>query len=121
MDHVAEQRSALGARALDGMNVRDQFEEFSSRVSELCSHISVREDEEGPYVFALGLESTHTLQLRKVNDRYVVQLWHGPDVETETIVEEPSFQTAEAAFDVAEQWLQRDAIKQHAQLRPPTG
>ncbi len=91
------------------MNTQTQLQEFASDASDVCSHISVREDENGPYIFALGLKQMHTLQLRKVGDKYVVQLWLGPDWETETLVSEPAFETAEQAFEVATKWLQLDS------------
>jgi hypothetical protein len=91
------------------MNDRSQFEEFASSVSSLCNHVSVREDEDGPYVFALGLDVTHTLQIRTVGENYLVQLWHGPDAEQESVVGEPVFFHAQSAFDAAREWLQRAA------------
>jgi hypothetical protein len=85
------------------------FSGFASEVSALCSHISVRSDENGPYVFALGLKETHTLQLRKQKGSFVVQLWHGKTAEEERIVGEPRFPSADRAFQAAKEWLAKDA------------
>jgi hypothetical protein len=90
-------------------NTQKQFETFARSVSDLCSHISVRDDENGPYIFALGLKNTHTLQLRRIGDNYVAQLWHGQSAENETIVAEPVFSTIEVAFANAREWLLKDA------------
>jgi hypothetical protein len=95
---------------LDAMSLKAEFEEFALSVDGLCSHISLRQDEDGPYIFALGVKGTHTLQLRKAGGDYFVQLWYGPDAETERVVGKPAFSAAVAAFDVAREWLQRDAI-----------
>ena len=92
------------------MSVTAQFEEFAQSVHDLCNHISVRQDEDGPYIFALGLKETHTLQLRKIADRYVIELWYGPDSDSERVIGEPEFETAAAAFEVAREWLRKDAI-----------
>jgi hypothetical protein len=90
-------------------NDREQFQSFAASVSELCSHISVRDDENGPYIFALGLKDTHTLQLRRIDDQYVLQLWHGKTAEVETIIDEPSCSSAVEAFGKAKEWLLKDA------------
>jgi hypothetical protein len=89
---------------------KKQFEEFACSVSNLCSHFSVREDENGPYIFALGLKETHTLQMRKVGGQYILELWHGRNAEVEKIVSEPKFSDIDAAFSRATEWLERDAI-----------
>ena len=85
------------------------FKGFAGEVASLCSHVSVRNDENGPYVFALGLKETHTLQLRRREGSFVVQLWHGKTAEEERMVGEPHFPSAERAFQVAKEWLAKDA------------
>jgi hypothetical protein len=92
-------------------NMRDnqKFLDFAESLSGLCSHVDVRDDEDGSYIFALGFKGVHTLQLRLINEQYVVELWHGPDAEHEHVVAEPKFETAEAAFKSAREWLRRDA------------
>ena len=91
-------------------SLEEEFNEFADDVKHLCNHISVREDENGPYIFALGLKNTHTLQLRKIMNKYVVELWHGENSEVESVVEEPSYPNVESAFIKAKEWLERDAI-----------
>jgi hypothetical protein len=38
-------------------DLRESFDAFAKEVAPICSHISVRSDENGPYMFALGLLS----------------------------------------------------------------
>ena len=90
-------------------NLHLRFQEFAARVDDICSHISVREDENGPYIFALGLKGIHTLQVRKIGNDYVLELWHGP-AEDEDIVAEPHFKNIGEALIKAKEWLQKDAI-----------
>lgn len=84
--------------------------EFSNHVANICSHISVREDEGVPYIFALGLKETHTLQLRQMNDTYVVELWYGVNSDVERVIDEPKFEDLTSALKAAEEWLGRDNI-----------
>jgi len=85
-----------------------QLRGFAAAIESVCSHVSVREDENGPYIFALGLKGTHTLQLRRLDDRFVVQLWHGKTAEVERVVREPHFSSAMEAFHAAKSWLEND-------------
>lgn len=91
-------------------SIEDKFKEFADEVKHLCNHISVRKDENGPYIFALGLKETHTLQLRKVKNSYVVELWYGENAEVESVIEEPSYSDSKTAFNKAKEWLEHDAI-----------
>jgi len=91
-------------------NLKEQFIAFTEEVKPLCYCIDVREDENGPYVFALGLRETHTLQMRKVKSKYVLELWYGKTAEVETIVEEPEYSNLNDAFYRAKTWLEQDAI-----------
>ena len=45
--------------ALYVMNDIEEFKELANEVEHLCTHISVRKDENGPYIFALDLKNTH--------------------------------------------------------------
>lgn len=92
------------------MSLKDKYIDFSHRISDICSHISVRNDEGGAYIFALGLKETHTLQLRKIEDSFVVELWYGENSDVERVVGEPEFQDIDSAFKTAEEWLGRDNI-----------
>ena len=91
-------------------DVRDTLRAFAAKLGPICSHISVRSDEDGSYIFALGLKETHTLQMRRLADLYVVQLWHGKTWEVERVVGEPKFSDPGAAFDEAKAWLMKDAV-----------
>ena len=91
-------------------SAEEQFRKFAAEVRDLCRHVSVRADENGPYVFALGLKDTHTLQMRRIGNAYALELWYGENSEVERIVEEPVFEDVAAAFARAKEWLQRDAI-----------
>ncbi|THT98806.1 hypothetical protein E9531_13495 [Lampropedia puyangensis] len=84
--------------------------DFASEVAPICSHVSVRNDENGPYVFALGLKGMHTLQLRMSGGNFVVQLWLGATAEDESIIEEPKFSDASRAFRAAKEWLEKDVV-----------
>lgn len=85
-----------------------KFNEFLSQVDDICSHISVRHDDNGPYVFALGLKETHTLQMRKIDAEYVLELWHGKTSDEEYVASEPSFANIHEAFSAAKEWLEKD-------------
>lgn len=91
-------------------DIQEKFKAFVKDVEEICSHVSVRDDENGPYVFALGLKETHTLQLRKINEQYVLEMWHGKTAETERVAKDLVFSEIEEAFEKAKGWLSRDAI-----------
>ncbi len=91
-------------------NVKEHFIEFIKDVEPFCNHVSIREDENGPYIFALGLKETHTLQMRKVAKKYVLELWYGDNADVETVVEEPEYSDIDAAFARAKNWLEQDAI-----------
>jgi len=90
--------------------LRATFESFASELAPLCVHISVRDDENGPYIFALGLKETHTLQMRRVAALYQVELWHGRTAEVEKVVGKPTFPNPTDAFNAAKAWLMKDAI-----------
>ena len=87
-----------------------QIHEIAKSLEGFCSYIDVRDDEHGPFVFAFGHSDTHSLQLRKIENRYVLELWRGKNSEEEKLTSEPSFTEARAALDAAKEWLGRDAI-----------
>ncbi len=91
-------------------SVEEEFKKFTDEVNHLCTHISVREDENGPYIFALGLKNTHSLQVRKLLSDYVLELWYGENAEVESIVEEPRYRDSRSAFNRARKWLERDTL-----------
>ena len=91
------------------MSIVEEFEYFLSEASDICSHISVREDDDGPYILALGLQEFHTLQIRHFNGVYKLELWRGTS-ENESVVSEPSYDKGSDAFSCAKEWLLHDRI-----------
>lgn len=91
------------------MSIAEEFEEFLSEVSDVCSHISIREDDNGPFVFSLGLKEFHTLQMRHLDGSYQLELWRG-NSDDETIISSPSFERVSDAFLCAKEWLLHDNI-----------
>ena len=89
---------------------RADFEAFTVEANTLCSYIDIRTDNNGPFIFAFGLKDTHSLQLRKLNMQYVLELWHGKNTEEEYISEEISFLNSNDAFSKAIWWLSKDAV-----------
>ena len=91
------------------MKIETQYNTFIEDVKDICSHISLRHSESGDYIFALGLKETHTLQMRKVKEKFVLELWHGANSDIETVISEPIFEDIELAFKEARMWLEKDA------------
>lgn len=83
---------------------------IAQAIEDLCSYIDVRHDENGMYIFALGQQQTHTLQLRKNQAQFVLELWHGKTAEEEVLTATPCFTNAQAAIEQARKWLQRDNV-----------
>lgn len=74
----------------------------------LCAHVSIRDDESTPYLFAVGLRHIHSLELRRKGKALVLERWRGPQHKDEFIGEErPS--SFEEALVFCEQWLRNDA------------
>lgn len=90
------------------MNIKERYIDFASQVSDICSHVSVRDDNGVPFIFALGIKETHTLQLRWVNGKYVIELWYGENSDVERVIDEPVFDDLDSAFAVAIDWLGKD-------------
>jgi hypothetical protein len=91
-------------------DARAQFERMAAELSPLCEHISVRTDEAGPFIFAIGLKGTHTLEMRRSRDMFVVEEWHGSTAEEEVVVSTPEFANDAAALAEARSWLSRDVV-----------
>lgn len=89
------------------MDTLSLFEDFARQLTALCSHVSVRMDENGPFLFALGVKGIHTLQLRRSPQDYEVERWRG-EADNEALIDTCHFDTSSAAFDAAMEWLQRD-------------
>jgi len=90
--------------------VRAQMEGLANGLTDLCRNISVRVDENGPFVLAFGLREIHSLELRRVADEYVLELWHGATYDVEYVAEELHLTTPTEALERARAWLQNDAI-----------
>lgn len=91
------------------LDTESQFQKFASQVSTLCSHVSVQHDDNGPYIFALGLKETHTLQMRKINKEYVLELWYGATSDDEFVASIPSYLEINEALFAAKNWLEKDS------------
>lgn len=89
-------------------DIEKQFQEFAKSIENQCCNISVREDENGPFILAFGLKDTHSLELRKVAHQFVLELWIGSTAEEEQIVSEPRFTDMQEAFENAKNWLAKD-------------
>lgn len=72
-----------------------------------CAHVSVREDEGIPYLFAVGRQHVHSLELRRKNGSLVIEFWRGPPNADEFISEETTV-TFDEALSRCRQWLRND-------------
>jgi hypothetical protein len=86
------------------------IEELAKDLADLCCNISVRKGENGPFVLAFGLKDVHSLELHRVGDEYVLELWHGATAEVEYVAEKLHLTTPTEALKRARAWLQNDAI-----------
>jgi len=91
-------------------DIRAQINEIAQRLAPLCRHISVRDDERGPYIFAIAEDDVHSLELWYQDSEFSLELWHGKTAEVERVVEEPKVPDATAATERSRMWLQSDAI-----------
>ncbi len=91
-------------------DVAIQIKEMAQALESLCSYIDIRDDVNGPFIFAFGHQDTHSLQLRRIKDQFALELWHGKNSEEEVLTSELSCPSAEIALEKAKGWLGRDAI-----------
>jgi hypothetical protein len=91
-------------------DIRTQITEIAQRLEPLCRHVSVREDERGPFIFAIAEDDVHSLELWHANGEYALELWLGKTAEVERVVEKPKFPDAASAAKRSETWLRSDAI-----------
>ena len=91
-------------------SIEKQFQEFAESIKNICCNISVRCDENGSYIFAIGLDDTHSIEIRNIENQFVLELWIGKTVEDEKIVSEPKFTDMNAAFQCAKKWLEKDNL-----------
>ncbi len=80
---------------------------IAKRLQQLCSHVSVRDDESVPYLFAVGMKRFHSLELRQTEGALELELWRGPDGADEP-VSETSLTTFEEAVTYCEEWLRNE-------------
>jgi hypothetical protein len=91
-------------------DIRTQITEIAQRLEPLCRHVSVRDDERGPFLLAIGEDEVHSLELWHANGEFALELWHGKTAEAERVVEKPKFPDAASAAKRSEMWLRSDAI-----------
>jgi hypothetical protein len=82
--------------------------DLAQSLGPLCSHVSVRNEDSVPYLFAVGLKRVHSLDLRRVKGSLVLELWRGPDG-ADDVVSKHRPSTFDAALVQCEQWLRNDA------------
>jgi hypothetical protein len=81
--------------------------EITEQLRDLCSHVSVRRDESGPFLIALGRRQLHTLNLRIAEGRLRLELWRGP-CDSEELVRVELYDSPEDAGTGAKSWLRHD-------------
>ena len=91
-------------------DIRAQITEIAQRLEPVCRHVSVRDDERGPFIFAIAEDDIHSLELWYQNGEFSLELWHGKTAEVERIVEKPKFKDAVAAAERSSAWLRADAV-----------
>jgi hypothetical protein len=86
---------------------RAQLSAIAEKLDGLCAHVSVREDDEVPYLFAVGLRHVHSLDLRRREGILLLEFWRGPPNADQFIREEP-ISSFDAALARCEEWLRND-------------
>ena len=91
------------------MNDRAIIEGLAEGMTDLCRDVSVRHDtRRGPFVLAFGLKDVHSLELRRVNDEFELELWHGATYDVEYVADTKRFKTAVDALEGAREGWRRD-------------
>ena len=90
--------------------MKEQLDALANEIDSICCNVCVREDENGPFILAFGLKGTHSFELRKVKEKYVLELWYGKTAEEEEVVEELIFANINDVNSKAKEWLLNDAI-----------
>lgn len=84
---------------------------LAEAMADLCVNISVREDKQrGPFVLAFGHKNVHSLELRKIEDEFELELWHGATYDVEYVADTSRFSTPDEALERAREWLKKDAV-----------
>lgn len=85
-----------------------RLSELAQELDSLCFHVSVREEDSLPYLFAVGLKRVHSLDLRRTTGSLVLELWRGPNGKDD-IVSKEKHASFEEALGRCQQWLRNDA------------
>jgi len=96
-------------------DIRAQITEIAQRIEPLCRHISVRDDERGPFILAIADDDIHSLEPWYERGEFAVELWHGRTAEVEQAMETSKFKDLVAASEHSESWL-RLAMPSNASL-----
>jgi hypothetical protein len=86
-------------------DIRAQITEIAQRLEPLCRHISVRDDERGPFILAIADDDVHSLELWHTEGEFAVELWRGRTADEEEVVETSKFNNLVAASERSESWL----------------
>ena len=87
---------------------RVHFGKVAKGLEGLCAHVSVRDDDGVPYLFAVGRKHVHSLELRRKDGALVIEFWRGPPNADEFVSEEAAV-TFEDASKRCKRWLEKDA------------
>ena len=91
--------------------VHAQIAALANSMADLYCDVSVRNDKmRGPFVLAFGLKNVPSLELRKVDNAYELELWHGVTYDVEFVAEKMLLKTYDEALERARRWLQNDAV-----------
>jgi len=87
---------------------RAQLGHMAKDLEGLCAHVSVRDDDGVPYLFAVGRKHVHSLDLRRKDGALVIEFWRGPPNADEFVNEEVAA-TFDDASKLCKRWLANDA------------
>ena len=91
------------------LTTREHLQAVADSIASICCEVSIREDENGPLVLAFGLNDTHSIELRKVGDNFVLELWQGRSAEEKIVVDKLVLSSIDDARRAAQGWLLKDA------------
>ena len=77
------------------------------QLENICAHVSVRDDNGTPFLFAVGLKHVHSLELRRKEKSLVLDLWRGPPTKDEFVRSE-QYLSIQEALGYCKQWLEND-------------
>lgn len=79
------------------------------RLEPLCAHVSLREYDSVPYLFAVGKQHVHSLELRRQGCGLVLELWRGPP-NADKFIRKETPASLEEAYAQCDHWLRNDAL-----------